>query len=107
MSPDSKNKKDEKENVLTEETTHEIAQLARLDLAPEEEKKFTKQLNNILSYFKKISELDTSDVEPRTHPTEITNVFREDKVKPSLSTEEALKNAPNSEKKYFKAPRIV
>ncbi|MHA1896096.1 MAG: Asp-tRNA(Asn)/Glu-tRNA(Gln) amidotransferase subunit GatC [Promethearchaeota archaeon] len=104
---DIENNDKSNQGMLTEEQTREIAYLARLDLSDEEIKKFSKQLNNILQYFKKLDEVNTDNVEPQTHPTDIKNVFREDKVRPSLSTEDVLKNAPLKEKNYIKGPRIV
>ena len=101
----SKNIKNEAK--LTVKDTREIAELARLALTPEEEAKFTSQLNNILGYFNKLSELNTDNVEPKTHPTDMVNSFREDVVKESLKVDEALQNAPHKEKNYFKAPRIL
>ena len=92
---------------LTVDDTKEIAKLARINLSHDDEKKFTGQLNNILEYFEKLSELDTDDVEPRTHPTEIVNSFREDKVTPSLTNEEALMNAPHKKDGYIKGPKII
>ena len=99
--------KSQKKNILTVEDTQKIAKLARLNISPEEEEKFTEQMNNILGYFEKLSELDTEGVIPRTHPTDVVNNFREDIVIPSLTQEEALQNAPNKKNGYFKAPKIV
>ncbi len=97
-----------KDDELSKETIDHISKLALLDLSDEEKEKLTKQLGNILSYFKKLNDLDTSDVEPTTHPIDgLKNVFREDIPWKSLSNEEALKNAEYKEKGYFKAPRIL
>lgn len=103
--PKSRKTKSQKE--LTAKDTAEIAKLARLNLTNAETEKFTSQLNNILGYFEKLNELDTDDIEPRTHPTEMVNCFREDEVRDSLSQEEALQNAPKKKDSYFKAPKIV
>lgn len=103
----SEDKKHDGKKELTIEDTDEIAQLARLNLSAEEKEKFTKQLNNILGYFEKLNELDTDNIVPRTHPTEMVNCFRDDKVKESLSQDEALSNAPKKKDSYFKAPKIV
>ena len=92
---------------LNIEDTKEIAKLARITLSQEDEEKFTGQLNNILQYFEKLSELDTDNVEPRTHPTEIVNSFREDKVTSSLTNKEALMNAPQKKDGYIKGPKII
>ena len=99
----------QKDKKLSVETTREIAKLARLELTGDEEEKFTNQLNDILVYFEKLGELDKEleGVEPITHPTEIVNVFREDKVRPSLSNKDALKNANKKEKGFFKGPKIL
>jgi len=111
MATKNKGKIDKKETKsevkLTIEDTREIAKLARIKLSEEDEIKFTQQLNNILEYFKKLSELDTKDIEPQTHPIDLVNSFREDVVGKSLSQEEALQNAPFKENGYFKAPKIV
>lgn len=84
-----------------------IAHLSRLELDSEEEKKFTRQLGNILSYVEKLQELDTSDVPPTSHVLHITNIYREDKLGFSLSPEKAMANAPSRKDNQFKVPRIV
>ncbi|MHA1299283.1 MAG: Asp-tRNA(Asn)/Glu-tRNA(Gln) amidotransferase subunit GatC [Candidatus Helarchaeota archaeon] len=103
----TKTKNNENKVKLSVEDTREIAKLARIKLSKEEEEKFTIQLNNILEYFKKISELNTENITPQTHPTDIVNSFRKDEIGNSLSQEEALMNAPRKEDGYFKAPKIV
>ncbi len=84
-----------------------VAKLARLRLTEEEKEKFGKQLSEILEYVEKLNELDTEKVKPAPHVVPLKNVMREDEVKPSLSVEEALANAPAREGKYFKVPKII
>ena len=84
-----------------------IANLARLKLSKEEVENYTHQLNDILKYMEKLNELDTSDVKPLSHPIENSNVFREDELIPSVSREDALKNAPDSTEEFFKVPKII
>lgn len=91
---------------LTEKDTEHVAMLARIQLTPEEIKSFTQQLNNILDYFKKLEEIDTSAVEPTYHILDLVNVTRPDKVTPSLPVDEVLANAPKKQENYFKAPKI-
>jgi aspartyl-tRNA(Asn)/glutamyl-tRNA(Gln) amidotransferase subunit C len=55
----------------------------------------------------KLNELDTSEVKPLSHPVENSNVFRDDKIVPSVSREDALKNAPDSTEEFFKVPKII
>jgi len=97
----------EKED-FSEETLEHISKLALLDLSEEEKNKLAKQLGDILDYFKKLNDLDTTDVKPMTHPIEgLKNVFREDIPWKSLSNEEALKNAKHTKDGYFKASRVL
>ena len=55
----------------------------------------------------KLNELDTEKVQPLSHPIEQINVFREDILKPSISQEKALKNAPDKDEQYFKVPKVI
>ena len=84
-----------------------MAVLARLKLNEQETEEMTSQLNEILEYFEKLKELDTEGVEPLSHVLPMKNVYREDKVKPSLSQEEILMNAPEKGHGHFKVPRII
>jgi len=93
---------------FSEEAIEHISKLALLDLSEEEKNKLAKQLGDILEYFKKLDNLDTTNVKPMTHPTEgLKNVFREDIPWKSLSNEEALKNAKNTKDGYFKTSRVL
>jgi aspartyl-tRNA(Asn)/glutamyl-tRNA(Gln) amidotransferase subunit C len=84
-----------------------IAKLAKLKFSEEELENFTPQMNEILNYMDKLNELDTENIEPLSHPVEQTNVFRDDKLKTSVSTEDALKNAPSKDEQYFKVPKVI
>ncbi|VAX27538.1 Aspartyl-tRNA(Asn) amidotransferase subunit C @ Glutamyl-tRNA(Gln) amidotransferase subunit C [hydrothermal vent metagenome] len=93
-------------SVTKDEVKH-IAKLAKLEFNDEEIVKYTEDLNKILEYVDKLNELDTENVEPLSHPIEGSNVFREDKLGKSVSTEDALKNAPESTEEYFKVPKVI
>ncbi len=84
-----------------------IAKLARLEYSDEEKKTFTEQFNTILAYIEKLNELNTGDVEPLSHVIELSNVVREDEVKPSLPVDEVLKNAPSKTDAFFKVPKVI
>jgi aspartyl-tRNA(Asn)/glutamyl-tRNA(Gln) amidotransferase subunit C len=86
---------------------HYIAHLARLSLTPEEEKKLSTQLGNILGYIEKLKELDVSKVEPTAHAVPMVNVTRVDEIGESLTNEEALRNAPSKANGLFMVPKIV
>ncbi len=92
--------------VTTKDVKH-IAELARLEFNEKEIENFTFQLNEILSYMEKLNELDTENIEPLSHPVEGANVFREDKVKPGVEREEALRNAPDKDEVFFKVPKVI
>jgi aspartyl-tRNA(Asn)/glutamyl-tRNA(Gln) amidotransferase subunit C len=92
--------------VTLEDVDH-IAKLARLEFTKEEKEKFTHQLNEILAYVEQLNKLDTGNVEPLAHVIDLNNVFRRDEVKPGLTTEEALKNAPAKTEKFFKVPKVI
>ncbi len=84
-----------------------VAHLARLSLTPEEERKLGAQLGNILGYVEKLKEVDVTGVEPTAHPFPLVNVTRPDEVRPSMSREEALRNAPAQANGLFVVPKIV
>jgi len=84
-----------------------VAQLARLALTPEEEKRMGEQLGSVLGYIEKLKEVDVSGVEPTAHAFPLVNVMRPDEIRPSLSQEEALRNAPAQANGLFIVPKIV
>jgi aspartyl-tRNA(Asn)/glutamyl-tRNA(Gln) amidotransferase subunit C len=93
--------------AITKKDVEKIAELSRLKFSDEELQSFTPQMNEILTYMDKLNELDTEKVEPLSHPVQQTNVFREDKLKTSIPTEAALKNAPSKDEHYFKVPKVI
>jgi aspartyl-tRNA(Asn)/glutamyl-tRNA(Gln) amidotransferase subunit C len=84
-----------------------VAHLARLNLSPEEERQFAAQLGHILGYIDKLKEVDVSQIEPMAHAVPLVNVCRPDEVRPSLTNEEALQNAPAKSNGLFIVPKIV
>ena len=92
---------------IDEPQVRKVAKLARLELNEAEIAEFTGQLSAILEYVEKMNELDTDDVEPLAHCLPVHNVLREDIPRPSLTNDQALANAPDSEDEYFKVPKIL
>ena len=84
-----------------------VAELARLELTAEEKAVFQPQLENIVKYVEKISEVDVSGVEPMLHGRSLVNAFREDDVGESMPAEAALANAPARVGDEFLLPKIV
>lgn len=92
---------------ISREEVEYVANLARLALSPEEAAEFTGQLDQILGYFEKLRELDTTDVPATRHAIDIVNAFRDDLVHQSYDADTALKNAPSREGQFFKVPKII
>jgi aspartyl-tRNA(Asn)/glutamyl-tRNA(Gln) amidotransferase subunit C len=84
-----------------------VAHLARLSLTSDEEQKISAQLGNILGYIEKLKEVDVTGVEPTAHAFPLVNVSRPDEVRPSISNEDALRNAPAKANGLFIVPKIV
>jgi len=93
--------------AVTKEEVEKIADLARLEFNASEIEHLTKEMNQILLHMDKLNELDTSNVEPLSHPIEMKNVFREDELKPSIKREDALKNAPGKDEEFFTVPKVI
>lgn len=92
---------------LTNEEVAQIAYLARLELSREEVETLGGHLNRLLENFERLQELDTAEVAPTSHTIPVSNVFREDIWRPSLSPAEVLANAPVRRDDTFEVPRIV
>jgi aspartyl-tRNA(Asn)/glutamyl-tRNA(Gln) amidotransferase subunit C len=84
-----------------------LAQLARLKFEASEKEAIKNDLQKMIAFVEKLNELDTTNVPPLLHMTTETNVLREDKLGGSISREEALKNAPLHDEKFFKVPKVI
>ena len=92
---------------ITAEQVAHLANLARIDLSPEEIESLTADLVQIVDSVAKVSEVATPDVPATSHPMPLTNVFREDVVRPSLTVEQALSGAPERDGDKFRVPAIL
>lgn len=84
-----------------------VAHLARLSLTDAEVATFEAQIGRIVEYIGELRALDVADVEPTAHAVPIRNIFRDDIVRPGLSREEAMANAPEASGDLFSVPKIV
>jgi aspartyl-tRNA(Asn)/glutamyl-tRNA(Gln) amidotransferase subunit C len=84
-----------------------VAHLARLGLTVEELSLLEGQLNHIVEQYTKLAELDTDAIAPTAQTIELENILREDVVTPSLTAEEALRNAPEAAGGYIVSPPIL
>jgi aspartyl-tRNA(Asn)/glutamyl-tRNA(Gln) amidotransferase subunit C len=90
--------------AISEDEVRHVASLARLGLSDEQVAALGIELNDILVQIDRISALDLSGVEPTAHAVAVTNVVRADVVRPGLSREDALLNAPQQQDGAFLIP---
>jgi aspartyl-tRNA(Asn)/glutamyl-tRNA(Gln) amidotransferase subunit C len=91
--------------MIKEKEILDIAKQARININASDAKELIPDVKEILEYFKLLSKADTKDVEETYHPVHVQNQFREDKVEPSLTQEEALSNTKNKKSGYFVGPK--
>jgi aspartyl-tRNA(Asn)/glutamyl-tRNA(Gln) amidotransferase subunit C len=92
---------------LNDELIDKLAYLSRLEYAADAKQGIKKDLDRILGFIAKLDELDTSKVEPLIFMTDEKNVLRADEAVTTISQKEALKNAPQKDSDYFKAPKVL
>jgi aspartyl-tRNA(Asn)/glutamyl-tRNA(Gln) amidotransferase subunit C len=97
---------------VTVEEVERVAELAHLELTPEETPRMLDDLNAILDYVAELNELDTSGVAPLAQVSELldgagSGVLREDCLQPSLDRAEVLSQAPETDGAFFKVPKVI
>ncbi len=92
---------------ITRDDVEHVAYLARLGLTDDEKGRLAEQLSNILDHMRVIDRLDTSAIPPTAQVIPLTNVMREDEVRPSFDREDILKNAPRRSGEYFVVPTVL
>ena len=93
--------------ALSAEDVIRIGNLARLSLTPSEVVEFTDKLGKIVGLVEQLSEVNTEDVEPMVHAFDLQNVLAPDVRAPSLSRDDALRNAPSSDSECFRVPAVL
>ena len=92
---------------LTDYDVRKLALLARLELTNEEVQTVRPQLASILGFVERLSELDTSGVEPMTTALDVDNRWRDDECVQSLNNDQALANAPSRDDACFLVPPVL
>lgn len=92
---------------LSDDDVRAIADLARLELKDEDVKRYQQQLSDILGYFQKLEELDTSHIDPTSSVLPLTNVMREDVPTTALPVDEVVANAPDSDGEQFRVSAVL
>ncbi len=93
---------------ITKDKVKSIAKLANLSLTENEIEKYSKQLSEVIDFnVSKLNKVDTDQVEPLLNASGLTNVYREDKVEPGLTSEDALKNVKEIHNGFIKVKAIL
>jgi aspartyl-tRNA(Asn)/glutamyl-tRNA(Gln) amidotransferase subunit C len=92
---------------ISNELINKLADLAKLHFEGEEKEQIKNDLNKIVSFVDKLSELNTQHVEPLIFMSDAVNVLRTDSVKQELSHHDALINAPKKDSDYFRVPKFL
>ena len=94
-------------NKIDIKTVDEVAHLARLEFNDAAKADILNDMNRMLAFVDKLSELNTENVAPLIYMTDEKNILREDSPEITLTQKEALKNAPKKDSDYFKAPKVI
>lgn len=96
---------------IKESDIEKIAELAHLEITPDEVAMFTPQMTEIVTYVEQLNALDTRAVEPSlgglTPEGEATDASRDDLVSPSLGQKLALEEAPDAAAGHFRVPKVL
>jgi aspartyl-tRNA(Asn)/glutamyl-tRNA(Gln) amidotransferase subunit C len=84
-----------------------LAKLSHLSFNEQEKKEIRADLQEMISFIEKLKEVNTDGVAPLLHMSSNVNMLREDVVQGSVSREEALKNAPETDGTFFKVPKVI
>lgn len=86
------------------EEIRDIAENARINVSDEETDQLEKDFEKILSTFESLDSIETENVEPSFHPTEINSKTREDEPEETINNQ--FRNSENVEEGYFKGPSV-
>ena len=92
---------------VTNALVDKLAHLSRLEFSTADKEGIKNDLQRMISFVEKLDELDLEGTTPLLHMSANVNVLREDEIKGSVSREEALKNAPAHDDKFFKVPKVI
>ncbi|MFI0451603.1 Asp-tRNA(Asn)/Glu-tRNA(Gln) amidotransferase subunit GatC [Actinomadura sp. 6N118] len=94
-------------SAITRDEVAHLARLSRLALGEDELDHLAAQLDQIISAVARVQEVTAEEIPPTSHALPLTNVYRADEVRPSLTPEQALSGAPAAEEQRFRVPRIL
>ena len=92
---------------VTDEMIDRLSQLARLSFSDDEKAELKDDLEKMIGFVEKLKEVDTTGVEQLLHITDAVNVLRSDEVNQTITKQEALLNAPQSDGNFFIVPKVI
>lgn len=92
---------------VNDEMVEKLAHLSRLQFNETEKAEIKNDLQRMIGFVEKLNELNLDTVEPMLFMSDEINVLRDDEIKGSITREEALKNAPFHDGKFFKVPKVI
>ena len=92
---------------VNDELVDHLARLSRLRFSESEKKEIREDLEQMIQFVEKLNQVDTSGLEPVLHMSSEVNRLRDDEVKGSVSSSEALKNSTNSREQFFTVPKVI
>ena len=92
---------------ITDEVINHLADLARLEFSDEEKAELKQDLEKMIGFVEKLKEVDTTGVEPLMHITDAVNILREDVAEKTITKQEALLNAPQTNGNFFIVPKVI
>lgn len=105
--------------TVTVEDVRHVAELASLELTAAELPGLARDLNAVLGYVAQLNELDTREVPAMAQPSEVLGLaaaepaaehgetLRVDEVRPSLDRAAVLAEAPETDGRFFKVPKVI
>ena len=93
-------------NSIDINTVHYIANLIRLKIDDEEAKVFSQQFSQIIEYFQKLTKFETEEVQLANENWAMSNIFRDDVIRSSMSRDEFLNNTPHHDGYFVRVPRV-
>ena len=93
--------------TIDDKLVGDLSRLAKLKFDASKAEKMKSDLDKIIGFVDKLSEIDTEGVEPLIYLSKEVNVLRTDEIKHEVSQENALKNAPQKDSDYFKVPTVL
>jgi len=92
---------------VTDALVDKLAHLSRLEFNAADKEAIKNDLQLMISFVEKLDELDLEGTEPLLHMSTDINVLRNDEIKESVTRDEALRNAPAHDDKFFKVPKVI